>query len=520
LEKVAANQTLQLKQNDATLTYSIPKKEKVTPLLKELSNDQLVKHDENNYSDFDYEGLIYKKLSQEGPAMAIGDVNGDGNDDVFTGGAKGQAATMNIHTGKGKLSTKKMPVFDADKEMEDTAAAFFDADGDGDLDLMVGSGGNQVNTSMTEGLRLYLNNGQGNFTKSPLNFPIGSKNAAVIAPNDMDGDGDIDVFVGSRSIIGIYGVDPDHTYLENLGDGTFKNSFREKAIATKKSGMITDAKWVNVDKDDGLELVTVSDWGAPAIYKVENGALAKQTTSLDDLHGWWNVVSPVDIDKDGDLDFIFGNQGDNLHYQPSEEKVMKMWVSDFDNNGTIEQIVTQNLNGKDMPVHQKQEIVSQMVSLKKQNLKASEYSKRSIQELFSEEKLNKIREKKVNTSETILAINNGNGNFEIMSLPPRTQLSCVCGITCADVNNDGNLDIIMGGNNFEFRPQYSRLDANYGSVLLNDGSLNFEWKDYEQSGFFIREEIKHISKFNDKDGNTFVIVAINDEKPKVFAVNE
>jgi hypothetical protein len=336
----------------------------------------------------------------------------------------------------------------------------------------------------------------------------------------MDGDGDIDVFVGSRSIIGIYGVDPDHTYLENLGNGTFKNNFREKALATKKSGMITDAKWVNADNDDDLELVTVSDWGAPAIYKVENGALAKQTTSLDNLHGWWNVVSPVDIDKDGDVDFIFGNQGDNLHYKPSEKEVMKMWVSDFDNNGTIEQIVTQNLNGKDMPVHQKQEIVSQMVSLKKQNLKASEYSKRSIQELFSVEKLKKIRTKKVNTSETIIAINNGNGNFEIISLPPRTQLSCVCGITCADVNKDGNLDIIMGGNNFEFRPQYSRLDANYGNVLLNDGALNFEWKDYEQSGFFIREEIKHISKFNDKDGNTFVIVAINDEKPKVFAVNE
>jgi len=520
LEKVATNQTLQLKQNDATLTYSIPKKEKVTPLLRELSNSQLVKHDENNYSDFDYEGLIYKKLSQEGPAMAVGDVNGDGNDDVFTGGAKGQSATMYMHSGNGKLSTKKIAVFETDKEMEDTAAAFFDADADGDIDLMVGSGGNQVNTSMTDGLRLYLNDGRGNFSKSSLNFPVGSKNTAVIAPNDMDGDGDIDVFIGSRSIIGIYGVDPDHIYLENLGDGTFKNSFREKAIATKKSGMITDAKWVNVDNDDDLELVTVSDWGAPAVYKVENGTLVKQATSLDSLHGWWNVVSPVDIDKDGDLDFILGNQGNNLHYKPSQEEVMKMWVYDFDNNGTIEQIVTQNLNGKDMPVHQKKEIVSQLASLKKQNLKASEYSKKSIQELFSEEKLNKIREKQVNTSETVIAINNGNGDFEIMSLPPRTQLSCVCGITCADVNNDGNLDIIMGGNNFEFRPQYSRLDANYGNVLLNDGSLNFEWKDYEQSGFFIREEIKHISKFNDKDGNTFVVVAINDEKPKVFAVNE
>jgi hypothetical protein len=248
--------------------------------------------------------------------------------------------------------------------------------------------------------------------------------------------------------------------------------------------------------------------------------LVKQASNLDSLYGWWNIAYPVDIDKDGDMDFIFGNQGVNLHYKPSNVERMKLWVSDFDNNGTIEQIVTQNLNGKDMPIHQKREIVSQMSSLKKQNLKASEYASKSIQQLFSEEKLKSIRVKQVTTSETVLAINDGLGNFKIKALPPRTQFSCVCGITCADVNNDGNLDIIMGGNNFEFRPQFSRLDANYGNVLISDGKGDFNWKDYENSGFFVSEEIKHISKFNDKDGNTFVIVAINNEKPKVFAVNE
>ena len=520
LENIAANQTLQLKQSEATETYLIPKKKAITPLLKELPNTNLAKHEENNYNDFDYEGLIYKKISQEGPAMAVGDVNGDGNDDVFLGGAKGQAAVLNMHQGNGLLSSNVLPAFEADKELEDTAAAFFDADGDGDLDLMVGSGGNQVNTSMTESLRLYINNGRGDFIKSPLNFPVGSKNTAVIAPHDMDGDGDIDIFVGSRSIIGIYGVDPDHVYLENQGDGTFKNNFREKALATKQSGMITDAEWVNVDADPAKELVTVSDWGAPAVYKTVNGKLVKQESSLDSLYGWWNIAHPVDIDKDGDMDFIFGNQGVNLHYKPSSVERMKMWVSDFDNNGTIEQIVTQSFNGKDMPIHQKQEIVSQLSSLKKQNLKASEYASKSIQELFSKEKLKGIRVKQVTTSKTILAINDGSGNFKIKALPPRTQFSCVCGITCADINKDGNLDIIMGGNNFEFRPQYSRLDANYGTVLVNDGQGNFNWKDYENSGFFIEEEIKHISKFNDRDGNTFVIVAINNEKPKVFAINE
>ncbi len=519
LTEIEANQTITLKQAEAVADYVIPNPSMKDPFLKEVSNSALVKHEENNYNDFDYEGLIYKKISEEGPAIAIGDVNGDGHEDVFIGGAKGQAGFLNMHTGNGNLTPKSMNAFDADSEMEDTDAVLFDADNDGDLDLMVASGGNQVNATMTESIRLYYNDGKGNFSKSDLKFPPGSKNLSSLAVNDADGDGDLDVFVGSRSIIGIYGVDPDHTFLENQGDGTFVNTFREVGIATKKSGMITDARWINLDGDAADELVTVSDWGSPKVYKFNNGKFELHPSNLDSLQGWWNVVHPEDLDGDGDIDLILGNQGENLHYQPSDSNIMKMWVSDFDNNGTIEQIVTQQIEGRDMPIHQKQEILSQMVSLKKENLKASEYAKKSIQQLFSEEKLNKAQKKEVNTSSSIIAINDGNGNFSIVTLPPQTQLSCVCGIACTDVNQDGNIDIIMGGNNYEFRPQYSRLDANYGSVLLNDGNMNFQWSDYDSSGFFIREEIKHISKFRDKDGNTFLITAINDEKPRVFAVN-
>jgi len=245
----------------------------------------------------------------------------------------------------------------------------------------------------------------------------------------------------------------------------------------------------------------------------------EKPSSLSNHGGWWNTLYATDIDGDGDEDLILGNHGKNLHYRPSKENVMKLWVNDFDNNGTFEQIITQTLNGRDMPIHQKRELTTQMVSLKKQNLKAKEYANKSIQELFSEALLSKTSMKSVNTSETMLAINDGNGNFELKALPSRTQLSCVCGITCTDVNKDGNLDIIMGGNNFEFRPQFSRLDADYGSVLLNDGNNNFNWQNYDDSGFFIREEIKHIEQFKDKDGKTFIIVAINNEKPKVFEIN-
>ncbi|MCH9659577.1 MAG: VCBS repeat-containing protein [Bacteroidetes bacterium] len=517
LTEVSTNTTLNLKQNEATEIYSIRHPKKQETLLKELSNTAFASHDENNYNDFDYEGLIYKKVSEEGPAMATADVNGDGNEDVFIGGAKGQAGTLYLHNGNGAFTASLN--LDQDKELEDTAAVFFDADGDNDLDLMIGSGGNQVNTTITESVRLYLNNGQGEFTKTNLDLPPSSKNIAVIAPNDVDGDGDIDVFLGSRSIIGIYGIDPDHTYLENMGDGTFKNTFRETAVATKQSGMITDATWVDLNNSKAQELITVSDWGAPAIYANENGKLVKKASSLDALSGWWNSIHTVDIDGDGDQDLVLGNQGQNLHYQPTEEQVMKIWVNDFDNNGTIEQIVTQRLNGKDMPIHQKQEIVSQMVSLKKQNLKASEYATKSIQELFSEDVIKRTRMREVVTSQTVLVINEGDFNFSIQQLPAQAQFSCVCGISCEDVNQDGKLDIIMGGNNYEFRPQYSRLDANYGTVLLQGEDQSFIWKDYSETGFFVKEEVKHMTTVKDKMGNRYLLVAINNEKPKVFAIN-
>ncbi len=518
-ESLGVNQTLHLKQSDAIEIYKVPNQKNKPTFLKELSNNQLAEHKENNYNDFDYEGLLGKKISQEGPTLSVGDINGDGNDDVFLGGAKDQAGSIYIHTGKGNLSLKSNKAFSEDASFEDTASAFFDADGDGDLDLMVGSGGNQVDEADRESLRLYLNDGFGNFGKTSLPKMTNIYNISTIAPFDVDGDGDLDVFVGSRSIVGVYGMDPEHFYLENQGDGNFINKSNPTTKAIKASGMITDAKWLDLNGDFQKELVTISDWGSPRVYAFSNGTFVEQESPLKDLSGWWNTLYAADVDNDGDEDLILGNHGKNLHYRPSSENVMKLWVNDFDNNGTFEQIITQTLDGKDMPIHQKRELTTQMVSLKKQNLKASEYAGKSIQELFPKAVMDRTSMKSVNTSETLIALNQGNGTFEIKALPTRTQLSCVCGITCTDINQDGNLDIIMGGNNFEFRPQFSRLDADYGSVLLNDGKGDFTWQEYNDSGFFIREEIKHIQQFKDKNGSTYIVVAINDEKPRVFEVS-
>ncbi|SDD57427.1 Repeat domain-containing protein [Pricia antarctica] len=515
LTGINANQLLTLKHSDATEKFIIPQKKERKTFLKEINEEDLIAHKENNYRDFDHEGLISKMISQEGPALAVGDVNGDGNEDIFIGGAVDETGVVYINKGNGKLEARPLKL---DEAFEDTAAAFFDADGDGDTDLMVGSGGNQIGDYKTYRARLYRNDGHGNFSKVKQDLPSTFANISVIAPHDFDGDGDIDVLIGSRSVVGTYGVDPEHLFLENQGDGSFTDATERFAYDLKDAGMMTDAIWADADGDGKKDLITVSEWGRPNIYKNSGRRMGRISTSLDSLYGWWNTVEAADLDRDGDLDFILGNQGSNVSYKASVDHPMKLWINDYDNNGTLEQIVTQNFEGKDYPIHQKRELTAQVVSLKKQSVKASEYAKKTINALFPESVFNNTIVKQANTMESVIAINEGGGRFTIKKLPARVQLSCVCGISCADIDQDGNLDLIMGGNNFEFKPQYSRLDASYGHVLLGDGKLNFAWQNYEDSGFFIRDEIKHIQQFKDKDGKTFLITAINNAKPRVYAL--
>ena len=517
---IEVNSTLTLKQSEATEIQSslLPKKNKT--LVSEVLKTNLQKHQENSYSDFDYEGLINKMLSQEGPALAIGDINNDGNDDFYIGGAKNQPGLLYLNLGNGKTALSIQKSFDKDAMFEDTTAAFFDANGDGNLDLMIGSGGNEIGQENNYKVRLYINNGKGRFDSAEKKLPSLRKNISVITPYDFDNDGDIDVFIGARSLVATYGINPTHQFLENNGDGTFIDTTEKVAYDVKSAGMITDAIWKDINKDGKKDLITVSEWDTPKIYINNGRRLIKQKSTLDDLFGMWNVVEAADLDNDGDIDFILGNQGSNTIHKTSSENPVKMWVNDFDNNGTIEQIMTNHKNGKDYPIHMKKELTAQLVSLKKQNLKASEYAKKSIDELFSASIFKNSIMKQSTISESIIAVNEGDWNFSVKKLPSRVQLSCVCGIVCTDINNDGNLDIIMAGNNFEFKPQYSRLDASHGSVLLGDGSLDFKWQNYNTSGFVIKNEAKHLKTISDKSGKTYLLAAINNEKPKLFLINE
>lgn len=303
----------------------VVKNKVVKPLFSETKATFLA-HKENDYIDFDYEGLISKMISQEGPAYAVADLNGDGNEDVFIGGAKGQAAQVYLNKGNGVFTLVTQKDLQKDASFEDTAAAFFDADKDGDMDVLVGSGGNEKADQANYKNRLYLNNGKGIFTKSATSLPTTNNNVAVIAPYDFDNDGDNDVFIGSRSVPGVYGIDPKHLLLENDGKGNFTNVIDKKAFKINAYGMITDAVWEDIDNDSKKDLILVGEWNAPVIFKNTGRRLTTFSSNLTEWSGFWNTVECVDLNNDGKKDLILGNKGTNTSYKATKEKPMKLII--------------------------------------------------------------------------------------------------------------------------------------------------------------------------------------------------
>ncbi len=518
IKKIANNCTLNLNITNAKIDY-VPKSDKQKPLFAEKKN-QFLAHKENNYVDFDHEGLISKMLSQEGPSLAVADINGDGNEDVFIGGAKGQSGKIYLNKGNGNYSVTDQKDLETDATFEDTAASFFDSDKDGDIDLLVGSGGNEKADQANYKNRLYLNNGKGVFVKSKTNIPTTNNNVSVIASNDFDNDGDTDVFIGSRSVPGVYGIDPKHLLLENDGKGNFTNVTDKKAFKINSVGMITDAIWEDIDNDSKKDLILVGDWTAPMIFKNNGRRLVEYKSNLAGYLGFWNAVSCVDLNNDGKKDLILGNKGTNTNYKATNANPMKLFTNDFDNNGTIEQIATRSIEGRDLPINLKQELAKQIPSIKKKNLSYADYSKKTFQELFAKEVVDNSIQRTVNIQESFIAINKGNGKFEIKALPKEVQFSCVNTIATMDVNNDGILDLILGGNQYEFKPQFSRLDANYGSLLLGSKNGTFSWMPYNKSGFFIKGEVKQVKIIKDKNKTVSIIAVVNDNTPKIFRRHE
>lgn len=517
IKKVASNTTINLSIANATSDY-VFKTTVTKPLLKEVKSNWAA-HKENDFIDFDYEGLISKMLSQEGPSLAVGDINGDGNEDVFVGGAKGQSGKIYSNNGN-VFSVTKQTALEADANFEDTASSFLDVDGDGDLDLVVGSGGNERTSPENFKNRLYLNNGKGIFTKSSSVIPFASTNVAVMAPCDFDQDGDVDIFVGSRSVPGVYGIDPKHLLLENDGKGNFTNVIDKKAFKLNATGMITDAVWEDIDNDGKKDLIVVGDWMAPQVFKNTGKRLAVFKSNLSGYSGFWNSVQCVDLNNDGKKDLILGNKGTNTSYKATTKNPMRLFVNDFDSNGTIEQITTRSIDEKDMPINLKQELAKQIPSIKKKNLSYSDYAKKTIQEIFAPEVISNSLQKTAVLQESIIAINKGKGQFEIQILPQEVQLSTVNTSCVLDINKDGYLDIIFGGNQYEFKPQFGRLDASHGSVLLGNKKGKFSLLPYQKSGLFLTGEVQKMRAIKTKNKPASFVAVLNNASPKLFSINE
>ncbi|GJM34392.1 MAG: hypothetical protein DHS20C18_33930 [Saprospiraceae bacterium] len=486
------------------------------PLLEEVDNP-FIAQQEDAFIDFYQEGLTMRMLSKEGPKAVVGDVNGDGLEDVFIGGASGTAGQLYLQQAGG-FSEFPSTAFAKATDAEDTAVCFFDADGDGDADLYVGSGGNRFSAGSREMQdRIYLNDGQGNFSLKPDALPVNGLNTGAIVPLDFDGDGDLDIFVGSRSIPGNYGVPPRSYLYENDGQGKFASVAKTKAPDIDQLGMVTSAQLVNVVGDETPELIVVGEWMSPKVFEINNGQLKLVSTDLDAYSGWWYTIEAADLDGDGDQDLVLGNRGENFYFTGSPEKPLKLWLKDFDNNGTVEKIITRTIDGKDMTVALKKELTSQIVSLKKQSLKHTEFAAKSIQDLFPKEILEDALMLEGNYFKTTIAINEGNGKFTLKPLPKEVQFSCVCGIYCADLNGDAQLDLVMAGNDSGFLPQFSKLDASFGHVLINQGNGDFSRMENRESGFFIRGDVKQFVKVT-IGGEPYLLATINEQKPKLFKV--
>ncbi|MDX1762161.1 MAG: FG-GAP-like repeat-containing protein, partial [Christiangramia sp.] len=505
------NSTLVLDQAKAENTRKRGNETKQT-WFEELSTNFEV-NKEDRHLDFDYEGLIPKMQSREGPAIAVADLDGDGNDDLYIGGAYGNSGKIYLQTQPGKL--KKIG-FDAGENFEDTDAEFSDIDGDNDLDLLVTSGGNFKNART--GLRVYINKGNLKFSDYKV-VVYSPNNVSNVEVADIDNDGDMDLFIGVYTIPGIYGLKVSSMLLENNGKGDFRNITETAAPGLEDIGMVKSAVFEDLNSDGQPDLIVVGEWMSPRIFLNKDGKFDLKENELSDYAGLYNSVFAKDLNNDGFKDLVLGNRGDNASFQASETEPAKMFVTDFDLNGTIEQIFTKTIDGRDIPLHTKRELAGQVVSIKKQNMKFSEYSSKSIQDLFKAEVLDKAEVSTITNFKSIVAYNDGNANFKIQALPAEAQYSCVCSINSGDFNKDGKQDLILAGNNYSLKPQFGRMDASFGTILLNDNN-GFEFADAGTSGLTIKGEVKSLKWLKDKEGNEYLLAGITNEKPKLFKRNE
>ena len=462
------------------------------------------KHNENKFIDFNKERLLTQMYSNEGPALAKGDVNNDGIIDFFIGGAKGESSA--IFVSKNNQYEKIIDPFSKKSPAEDVVAEFFDSDNDGDLDLYVGSGGkafSMYNQNLND--RLYINDGKGKFVLSTSSFEFESPiSTGSVAIDDYNNDGLLDLFIGERFNPDLYGIPVSGYLFENKGENKFVK-VEQKAL--KELGLIKSAGWTNLNNDKFPDLIVAGEWMPIKIFINENGVLKDYTKEfgLSNSNGMWNKINIIDIDKDGDMDILAGNLGTNNFFSPN----MKLYINDFDKNGFYEQILCERIGNSYFPILDKDDLINQMPSLKKQLFYYKDYSDASIDKIFNQDLLNESTVLDIKTLESAIYINN-NGKFNKISLPSEINYSPVFDIIHYQPSDKNITKLIFGGNQYLVKPQFGRYDSSKGWIIdvkkdedklsfTNLKSLNIEGQIRKFELIYLGKEKILITGINNKD---------------------
>ncbi len=482
------------------------------------------RHRENAYNDFDRQPLLFHMRSTEGPPVCVGDVDGDGRQDLYLGGAKDQAGTVFVQNRTGRFERVEQLALQNDRISEDSDCIWFDADGDGDVDLFVASGGSEFPASSSALMdRLYLNDGAGRLVRSDqpmISASAGFEPTGAVAAADVDGDGDVDLFVGTRLRPFAYGVPVDGHLLLNDGTGKFVEVTDSLAPELRGLGMITDAQWADVDGDGDPDLMIAGEWMPLTLFENQAGKLINRTTEagLGATAGWWNAIEWADLDDDGDPDLIAANHGLNSRFRATQADPVEIWVDDFDRNGSVEQVIAIRNEGRPHPMALRHDLIDQIPSLIRAYPTYESYAGQSVHDVFSEEQLRNAIHHRVVQLQSVVGWNDGQGRFRIEPLPFEAQLAPMYGIEVTDIDADGKPEILMGGNLYETKPEVGRYDASYGVVTAVDRS-GLQTLPFAQSGFWVTGPVRKIELLR-VDGRRLLVVARNDDSLTVFTYGD